>query len=280
MSSPENRPGEDDERRDEEPATARPGVEHTDGGLPEDGEARPTEGAGTEADRPDAGPDTGGSDADRADAGGPDAEGAGSLTSRLAPIPPEGTAAPADATRVFGQPPPSSPYARILAGDIRGGRTGVPGAGAGAGTPGAGPAGPHRGAEPGSRLSEEDVRRLRNRGRYALALGFAGLLASVIAFPLGPILGIAAIVLGLSARRAAREAQVSVPGAKPGIVLGIVATALSTILLATMVVFWDEATEYQRCMSGANTQTAREACQERLMERITERVAPAGTTPR
>lgn len=261
MSSPEQRPG-DDGRDDEKRATVRPDAEHRAGGPTDGDEAR--RGAPTPG-------------------GMPDGEDAGSAPPELAPIPPEGTAAPADATRVFGQPPPSSPYARILAGHARGDRTrasGQPPAGVRPGGEGGVPTSPHHVPEPRPSLSEEDTRRLRNRGRYALALGLAALLASVIAFPLGPILGIAAIVLGVLTRRTARTAQVDAPGAKPGIVLGIVATAFSTILLATMLVFWSEVTEYQQCMSGANTQTARETCQEQLVERITERVAPTGTMPR
>lgn len=252
MSSPEKRPGDDD-RHDEEPVTSQPAADQTGPGT--DDETRSSENASTEAH-------------------GRDTDDPGSI--RLAPIPPEGTAAPADASRVFGQPPPSSPYARMLAGKARGDRAGTPGADLGPGAD----AGSSPGSEPRTTLSEEEARRLRNRGRYALALGLAGLLAAFIAFPLGPILGVAAIVLGVLARRAARDAWTTVPGAKAGIVLGIVATALSTIVIVTMVVFWDEAMEYQECISGANTQTAREACYERLMERLTERLAPAGTMPR
>ncbi len=238
---------------------------------------------------------------------------------QLAPIPAEGTSAPADADRVFGRPSPSSPYARIVppagmsqdnsahdrpsngpasesgSGSAAGSESAPsPGSRSGGGTAGGRSDGPHepgqnhgwgqsngtsqshgsghgRGSN-GSPPSEEQVRRLRGLGRWALVLGIAGLLASVAAFPLGLALGIAAIVLGLRARRAGASNRMVVPGATPGLVLGAVATVFAGILTVTAVVFWDEVVEYQQCLSGANTQTARDGCQRHLENRIMDRV--------
>jgi hypothetical protein len=146
-----------------------------------------------------------------------------------------------------------------------GGRFGGSG---GPGTP-SGPTAPHPQPPTG-----DELKRIRNRGRLAILFGLTGLVASVLAFPLGLLLGIAAIVCGVIARRASRRTHVTVPGATPGLLLGVVATVFASILTATAVVFWDEVVEYQQCYSGANTQTARESCQQRLEERIVDRIGP------
>ncbi|MEQ7010005.1 DUF4190 domain-containing protein [Actinopolymorpha sp. B17G11] len=235
----------------------------------------------------------------------------------LAPIPAEGTTAPPDAERVFARPPASSAYARIVTasaqpsgqgaakptdgphaspggdgthrppvhsestgGNAGGSSGGPPGSSAGgkfgdsSGGHGA-PHAPHH--QPPAPPTEDEQKRIRNRGRLAILFGLTGLVASVLAFPLGLLLGIAAIVCGALARRAARLHRVPVPGATPGLVLGIVATLFASILTATAVVFWDEVVEYQQCFSGANTQTARDSCQQRLEERIIDRVGPLNT---
>ena len=124
--------------------------------------------------------------------------------------------------------------------------------------------------------SQGQLERARNQGRFALVFGISGLVASIVVFPVGLALGIAATVLGALARRAGRNARVVVPGAVPGLVLGIVATVFASLLTVTAVIFWDEAVEYQQCSSGANTQTARDGCQQQLEERILDRL---GTPP-
>jgi hypothetical protein len=303
----------------------------------------------------------------------------------LEPIPAEGTAAPPDSERVFGKPPPTSPYARLAASNTPGkpakpgtpagpehdgsagasdpqeagdqagqvqagpqqsghqqsgdqqsgtagstpdasgtsGETPTPGrteasggtdssagtdtstgTGSSAGTPGAGgptptsdrpgwpPAGPTSAPPPGGSEppSADQLERARKQGRFALLFGIGGLLASLFLFPIGlslgvagivffligPGLGIAGIVFGVLARRVGRSSRVVVAGAVPGLALGIVATVFASLLSVVVVVFWNEAVDYQECMSGANTQTARDGCQQEVEQRIRERM---GTPP-
>ncbi|GAA5030642.1 DUF4190 domain-containing protein [Actinopolymorpha pittospori] len=184
---------------------------------------------------------------------------------RLAPIPPEGTDAPPDSERVFGRPEASSPYARIVAAT-------TPDPSRGGSHP---PAPPPGGGPDPREVTEDQLRRARNRGRFALLLGIAGLATSIFAFPLGLILGVAAIVLGALARRDGKRGRQQIAGATPGMVLGIVASVFACVLGVMAAVFWTEIIDYQDCYSGANTQTAREGCQRHLEEQIMDRVAPA-----
>jgi hypothetical protein len=126
-------------------------------------------------------------------------------------------------------------------------------------------------------LSEEDERKLRNRARAAVILGIGAVIFAVLLFPLGLLMGIAAIVLGALARRGARPAGLRTPGAVPGIVLGILATVFASLVAVTAAVFWDEVNTYRVCIEGANTRSAQQGCQDALVEQLNERMS-SGTS--
>lgn len=161
-----------------------------------------------------------------------------------APIPSEGTSAPPDANRVFGQQPPPSP------------------------------SGPPSGER--ATLSEADEAKLRSRSRVALILGVGAVIFCVPLPPLGIVMGVVAIVFGALARRIARPARVRAPGAVPGIVLGIVGTVIASLVAMVLLTFWDEWTQAQDCLEGANTRSAQQKCQDTLIKQVNERAGTAG----
>lgn len=232
MSSPEHPPVE-------QQTEDRPSDQHTNGagddGRPAD---RPTPGAGGDPADPD--------------------------ERLLAPIPAEGTTAPADSDRIFGRASPTSPYARIISSAAMARQDRPERGDPTSSRDPARPAGPRP-------PTPQEQHRIRTQGRWALVLGISGLLASILAFPLGLPMGIAAIVLAVLARRAGRRQGRVVPGATPGLVLGIVATAFASVLMVTAAVFWNEMLTYSQCMSGANTQTAKEHCRNHAEEQILDR---------
>ncbi|HEY6738327.1 MAG TPA: hypothetical protein VI076_05705 [Actinopolymorphaceae bacterium] len=204
---------------------------------------------------------------------------------RLAPIPEEGTSAPADAGRVFGRsgvrPAPFVP-----------GRTDGP-----AGAPADGP--DDRRSDPGgvgrqatttpspaggNAPSEEEIKQIRRRGMTASILALAALLVGLLPIPLGlPVglgLGIAAFGLAISALRAGRRARVPVPGVIPALLVGSVSLLLAAAVAIFAAMFWDEWSAYNDCISGGNTQAARERCTDEFVERIEDRVGPLPTTMR
>lgn len=171
----------------------------------------------------------------------------------LSPIPPGGTAAPADTQRVFG-------------------RTGGQPLG-GAPTP----AGPGVGwqrstAQTTSSVepTEADLKKIRSLGRWALTFGIIGLLAILLP-PISLILGIAAIVVGIMARRLARRNSMVSPGAVPGIVLGIVSTMITAVIGVTLATFWTESRTYMTCVEGANTHSARAKCEDEFRKSLEKR---------
>lgn len=306
MSSPE----EPTDRPSSTGSTVEPGRESSASDSPAPGEARPTEQGGP-ASRPDADPeqsaaatsrgepgDSTGGPGERSDDAEPRAEGpepwaegaeneargepehatggeGGTGGPRqggeesddpvpgvhLEPIPPTGTAAPPDEARVFGRTP----------------STWAPGPAPGA----AGWARTRTTSGPPSSLSEEQLTRLRKRGKLALTLGIASALTLLLLplgsvagllLPAGLVAGVVAVVLGIAVVLKGKRGGARIPGAVPGIVLGTVSTVLIGIIAATLAVFWEEVNDYAECVSGANTLEAQDKCRAELERRLTERL--------
>jgi hypothetical protein len=221
-------------------AGGRPEPSDQSGEVQSGGEQQGAGQSGTSG-QPGAGqPDSGGADGDEPD------------IPQLSPIPPGGTTAPADTDRVFGRT--GQPL------------TGVP-------TPAGQGAGWQRSTAPAdaaAQPSEADLKKIRSRGRWALAFGIIGLLA-LLFFPLGLFLGVAAIVFGIMGRRLARRMSVVSPGAVPGIVLGIVSTMASAVIGVTLATFWTEISTYTTCVEGANTHSAQNKCMDEFKQKMEKR---------
>jgi hypothetical protein len=97
-------------------------------------------------------------------------------------------------------------------------------------------------------------------GRRALLFAVAGAVMSVVFFPIGIVLDVAAIVLAFRARRRAAKAGGTAPMSAPAVVIGGIGLAFASGLLAFTGIFFDEFRAYQSCMSGANTEVARQEC--------------------
>lgn len=97
-------------------------------------------------------------------------------------------------------------------------------------------------------------------GRRALLFAVAGAVMSVVFFPIGIVLDVAAIVLAFRARRRAAKAGGTAPLSGPAVVIGGIGLAFASGLLAFTAIFFDEFRAYQSCMSGANTEVARQEC--------------------
>jgi hypothetical protein len=116
-------------------------------------------------------------------------------------------------------------------------------------------AGPGPGRAPGSAAGPVDP-----GGRRALLFAVAGAVMSVVFFPVGIVLDVAAIVLAFRARRRASRSGGTAPLSAPAVVIGGIGLAFASGLLAFTAIFFDEFRAYQSCMSGANTEVARQEC--------------------
>lgn len=188
----------------------------------------------------------------------------------LPPIPSDGTSAPSDPDRVFGKPTAGSKGGSKAGGSNRGGSNHDD---ADAELDPAVPYDPRPDAPGGYGVdAERDLRMLRLRGRMALILGVGGLVFSVPLFPVGLGLSLLAIVLGITTLRRAGRVALPAPGAKAGIIVGIAAAVIAAIVGTIVYLFYDELSEWQECLSGANTRAGREICQVTFSDRAYDRI--------
>lgn len=105
-------------------------------------------------------------------------------------------------------------------------------------------------------------------GWRALWLGGGALLVTLFFFPIGLVLGVAALVVGIKARRRAKQRHGVAPGAIAGIVLGGIGVAISTFSLTLTVFLWPELSGYNECKGKANTTADEQSCQDEYFPKI------------
>lgn len=97
---------------------------------------------------------------------------------------------------------------------------------------------------------------------------------------LAPLAGVAAIVLGVRARRRARANAHRAPGTVGGIVLGAVGLAFSAVLFGSLALMWPEFSAFRACTDGANTISAQQSCNKTFTESLRKRAGlPPGSLP-
>lgn len=115
------------------------------------------------------------------------------------------------------------------------------------------------------------VQQVARRSRLALILGLGSLPVTVVFFPAGIALSVAALILGIRARRAATAAGVPKRPATVAVVTGSIALALGILLTAVVITFWSELRAYETCISGANTHQSTSECNKQLSESLDHR---------
>ena len=94
-----------------------------------------------------------------------------------------------------------------------------------------------------------------------LAFGLGNLRRGIYVAVLTLLFAAAAIWLGIgTSGRARRHGTARPRGAVSGVVLGGFGLALSALWLLVLAVFWPQLSAYYKCMSGANTVAAQQAC--------------------
>lgn len=103
------------------------------------------------------------------------------------------------------------------------------------------------------------VRFARASTRYLL-LGFLLSWLPLPASGLAAVPLIASFVYGVRAMRAAQRSGAGDPAASH--IIGLALTALLVVMVVAPLAQYERTLDYQRCMWGANTQLAAEACQQ------------------
>jgi hypothetical protein len=127
---------------------------------------------------------------------------------------------------------------------------------------------------------------LQQRAWAALMMGLLSLLGialignltrAVYVLALTFVFGVLAAWLGVTAISRARRGGSGRPrGALGGIVLGVMGLAFSALLIAVFAVLWPQISQLSSCLSGANTQVARQACQTQFTNSVS---GTFGVTP-
>ena len=115
---------------------------------------------------------------------------------------------------------------------------------------------------------------LQQRAWAALMLAVLSLLSIMLignvrrgVYVVAVALVIAAIALWLALRamsRARRGGSGRPRGATLAVILGAVGCVFSGLMLAGYAMFWPQLTQYANCLNGANTVSARQACQQQF----------------
>ncbi|MBA9001189.1 hypothetical protein [Thermomonospora cellulosilytica] len=141
--------------------------------------------------------------------------------------------------------------------------------------PGTGPEPKGPGTPPGA---PQDIER---NGRRAMWLALAAVLMMLIpvATVFAVIPAIAAVVLGVRTRRAARRAgRPPAPGSLAGVVVGAIVTVLFVMIVGTQLYLHEEITRYSQCQNAANTIQEERGCRERLARDVEKKFGlPSGT---
>lgn len=118
----------------------------------------------------------------------------------------------------------------------------------------------------------------RQAGIRTLWLGGVALVTALFFYPLGLVLGIAALVVGVKARRASRATGGSggtrnaVPGVVPGMVMGGIGLAMSLVMVAMAIVLRTEFSGYWDCVNASNTHTDEQACRDEYYPKIEDKL--------
>lgn len=127
--------------------------------------------------------------------------------------------------------------------------------------------GPRPPAAPEPLPQVEQTPRSRGAALRLTLLAVASIALAFFAPPIGAVFGIVTIV---SAVR--QGPRISTSTRVLGVLAGGAAIAIGVIASIVVMVFADEITEYSNCLRGANTQLARQNCQDTFEESIRSRL--------
>jgi hypothetical protein len=146
--------------------------------------------------------------------------------------------------------------------------------------PGSGGSGP--GTNPMAPVPPERQQGAGERGGWrSLWLAGGALLVMFFAPPVALAFAVAALIVGIRARRRARRSQTMAPGAVAGVVMGGIGLGLSALLVVMQIIFWPELKSYLSCREASNTISDQQHCKETLFRDVERKLdLPQGSLKR
>jgi len=94
---------------------------------------------------------------------------------------------------------------------------------------------------------------------------------SLFVFPIGLVLGIAAIVIAIRAHKLGAGSRTPVTGVVPAIVLASFGLAVAGLQLVVTAMLFPELNSRQECLSSANTTTDEQVCKDRFLTQVAKK---------
>lgn len=116
----------------------------------------------------------------------------------------------------------------------------------------------------------------------AVLVAVCGLVAAGLLWPLGAlgvVLSAAALWMALQVRARSRRSGRPAPGGRLALVVASGALVITVVVTAVSLALGDQITRYRDCLSGANTQTAKAACEHQLRDDVNGLPGLAPGTP-
>ncbi|MFB4313472.1 hypothetical protein [Actinomadura sp. 21ATH] len=118
-------------------------------------------------------------------------------------------------------------------------------------------------------------------GLRALWLGGGSILLMPLFFPIGLALAVAALVVGVKARKRSRQDRSPAQGATAGIVLGAIGSVMGLVWLVFTAALYPETARYQDCLQGANTNSDEKVCRDAYTSEVEKKFnLPEGSMSR
>ena len=121
-------------------------------------------------------------------------------------------------------------------------------------------------------MSPEQRAAALRKARATVVLGMVAVFAGVFIAPVGIALGVLVIVRAMMLRQQVLNARISRTPLTISLVSGIFAIVTGVLISVVGLVFADELMEFRECLSGANTEIAKDACYTQLRDALNGRL--------
>jgi hypothetical protein len=127
-------------------------------------------------------------------------------------------------------------------------------------------------ASAGGGVSPEQRAAALRKARGTVLLGMVAVFAGFFVAPLGIALGVLVIIRAMILRHEVARARIGGAPITVSLASGIVAIVSGVVISVVGLVFAEELLDFRECLSGANTEIAKDACYAELRDALSGRL--------
>jgi hypothetical protein len=128
-------------------------------------------------------------------------------------------------------------------------------------------------ASAGGGVSPKQRATALRKARWTVLLGMVAIFAGIFVAPVGIVLGGLVIVRALMLRPELARARIGGAPVAISISSGVFAVVVGLLISTVGLLFADELLQFRECLSGANTEIAKDACYTQLEDALTGRLS-------